>query len=91
MIGDILISGTAILCFVRIIPQLIKTLKRKTVDDISFMWIILTVIGAIMFQTGLFLNQMWVPFCVYFFPLVMNFFFLALMVKYGKKPKKSMM
>lgn len=87
MIGDILILISGIIATVRLIPQILKTLKTKSVDDFSSIWVGLVAICAILFPMGCLLNGYYLAALSYLVPCMMHLYFMVLYFKYRRCEK----
>lgn len=88
MIGDIFIMTSGTVAAVRLVPQIIKTLKTKSVDDFSLIWIGLIAVCAILFPLGCFLNGNMVCALSYTTPSILHLIFTYMCLKYRRKNSK---
>ena len=81
-IGNILFLIAGLLWAVELIPQLIKTMNTKSVQDISSFFLILCFIAYIIFIVGCFLIKNWFLFFAHLVPFVNVLILLVLVLKY---------
>jgi len=83
-IGNILFIVAGILWTIEFIPQLIKILRTKSVQDISLLFLILCLIAYIIFIVGCLLIKNWFLFFSHFIPFVNVLIVFILVLKYRK-------
>ena len=79
------ISGT--LWAIELLPQLVKTYKRKTVGDISIFFPLICFISFLIFFIASYLVKNWILIASHTFPLICNVIFLIQVIIYGKRQK----
>ena len=89
LLGNIFVAVSSVLWTIELIPQIIKTLKRKTVDDISFWWVSLCLTAYIIYETAMVLHKNWWYFGTHMIPGLLTAFFIGLMIKYKSPREKS--
>jgi len=82
LLGNIFVAVSAVLWAIELIPQIIKTLKRKTVDDISFWWPSLCFTAYIIYEIAMVLHKNWWYFGTHMIPGLLTVLFIGLMLKY---------
>jgi len=70
---------------IELIPQIIKTIKTKTVEDFSLFFPCLCVSAYLCFFVGCIGMKNWVLFFAHLFPFVNLIILLILILKYRKK------
>ena len=85
MIGEIVLTVAAGLWFFDMIPQLIKTYRRKSAEGLSYVTFGVSAIAYLLFQIGNFLTNNYFYFLIYIPPACVTFILFALMVKYRNK------
>lgn len=85
LLGNILVTVASFLWAVELIPQIIKTLRLKTVGDISIWWVLPCFIAYIIYEIAMILHGNWVYFFVTLMPTILSGYFLYLVFRYRKK------
>jgi len=68
------------------IPQILRTYKRKTVNDISLYYPLICFIAFIFFLTGTYIEKNWIMFFPHIFPFIlMGIFLTQIFIYRGKK------
>lgn len=83
-LGNSLIVLAACLWAVELIPQIIKTIKTKKVEDISLIFFATCLIAYGCYAVGNFLEQNWVIFISHIPSLLLNMVMVYLIIKYKK-------
>ena len=78
-----IISGT--LWALELIPQLIKTYKKKTVGDISIFFPLICFISFLIFLTASYLVKNWILIFSHMFPFICNTIWLGMVLIYRRK------
>ena len=86
-LGNILFIVAGLLWAIELLPQLAKTIRTKSVGDISLFFLTLCLTAYLIFITGCFLIKNWFLFISHLVPLmnVTVLFYLVLKYKEGKK------
>ncbi len=82
-----IISGT--LWAIELMPQLVRTYKRKTVGDISIFFPLLCLISFICFFVASFMVKNWILIASHTFPLICNIAFLLQVIIYRRNNEKK--
>lgn len=77
------ISGT--LWAIEMIPQIVKTIRRKLVEDISLPMYIIATISFSFFFLGCILSKNWLLLYAHILPFLGVLIMLSLIVKYRRK------
>lgn len=77
-----IVSGT--LWGIELLPQLYRTYKRKTVNDISLLFPLICFISFLCFLIASFMVKNWVLLYTHIFPFVCNISFLSQVIIYRK-------
>jgi len=85
LLGNILVTVASFLWAVELIPQIIKTLRLKTVGDISIWWVLPCFIAYIIYEIAMILHGNWVYFFVTLMPTILSGYFLYLVFRYREK------
>ena len=89
LLGNACVAVASTLWTVELIPQIIRTLRRKTVDDISLWWISLCLTAYVIYETGMVLHGNWWYFFTQLIPGMLTAFFICLIFKYRTPREKS--
>ena len=84
-IGNILFVVAGVLWAVELIPQLIKTIRTKSVKDISLLFLTLCFVAYLIFISGCYFIGNWFLFFSQLIPFVNVCILLYLVLKYKKK------
>jgi len=76
------ISGT--LWAIELLPQLLRTYKRKKVGDISLLFSLICFISFLCFMTAIILCKNWVLVFTHIFPFICNILFLLQVLTYRR-------
>lgn len=82
--GNSLIILAGLLWVVELVPQIIKTVKSKSVDDLSLHFFVICLLAYIAYLTGNAILKNWVIFFAHVPSLIMNFIMVVLIVIYRK-------
>ena len=77
-----IISGT--LWALELIPQLVKTYKRKTVGDISIFFPLICMISFLIFFIASYLVKNWILIFSHAFPFICNITWLGMVIRYRR-------
>lgn len=83
MIADIVGYVAGSLMSIVSVPQIIKSLKTKSVKDLSFLTLILLVIGSTLWMVYGFLIISWPVIIMDAIAIFINLFLLVIKIKYG--------
>lgn len=81
-IGNICVTIASILWTIELIPQIIKTLKYKSVGDISIYWLLTCLTAYIIYLTGMVFHENYWYFLTHLLPTGFTIFFIYLLLKY---------
>lgn len=81
-LGNICVAIASVLWTVELVPQLIKTIKRKTVGDISIWWLLICFTAYVIYLTGMILHGNWWYLLTHLLPASFTVFFISLLLKY---------
>lgn len=81
-IGNICVAIASILWTVELIPQIVKTLRTKSVGDISIWWLLICFTAYTIYLTGMVLHSNWWYFITHLLPFIFTTFFIGLLWKY---------
>lgn len=84
LIGGTCIVVSTALWTVELIPQLRRTLKTKSVDDISPWWLGMCFTAFIIYEIGMVLHENWLIFYTHLVPTCFTGFMLSLILRYKK-------
>lgn len=87
MIADILFFMSGLLWGAEMIPQLIKTYKRKSVEDISIYFPLICMLSFIVYFIASYLTKNWVLILATSMPFICNIIFFTQILIYRKKLK----
>lgn len=90
LLGNIFVIVASFLWAIELIPQITKTLRLKTVEDISLWWVLLCFIAYIIYDTAMILHGNWLYFFGHLMPTILGGYFLYLILKYRKKKDNKM-
>lgn len=82
LIGDIFYTLAAFFWTIALIPQLLKTYRSKTADDISLIWLYINSTAYICFMCGHVLTNQMYMFYIYILPTAIVFILTILVYKY---------
>jgi uncharacterized protein with PQ loop repeat len=88
-IGNTLFVIAGCLWAIELIPQLIKTIKTKSVGDISLFFLTLCFIAYLIFITGCYLIKNWFLFISHLVPFVNVSILLYLVLRFREKKLKN--
>ena len=89
LIGATCIVISTILWTIELWPQITRTLKRKTVDDISIWWLLICFTAFIFYEIGVGLHGQWLLFYTHIIPSSFTAFFIFLLFKYRKRAESN--
>lgn len=84
-LSNLFYSLAGILWAIELIPQLIKTIKTKKVEDFSLFFPCICALAYLCFFVGCINEKSWVLFCAHLLPFANLVFMLILILKYRKK------
>lgn len=85
-ISNYLFIFAGILWAVEMLPQIIKTTQRKSVEDISLLFYITCWVAYVAFLSGAFLIQNWYLFIAHTPACILIMVMIFLIVKYRRRP-----
>lgn len=89
-LSDILIFTAGIIWGVELIPQLVKTIKRKRVDDISLVFFVMCLIAYTMYTVANMLSKNWVIVIAHIPSLVGNIVMVGLILYYRRTARNQL-
>jgi len=84
LIAEICLLLAALICSIAKLPQIYKTFKRKSVEDISLLWIINGTIAIFLLEMGFLLSENYSFFYYNLIPLCTTIFLLIQILYYRK-------
>lgn len=87
-IANILFIISGLLWGAELIPQIRKTLKRKSVKDISFMFYLICFVAYFIYFIGAYLIAQWFLIIAHIPSVILIAVMLMLIIKYGGKDEK---